>query len=52
MHRKKSPASNDDLVRMFLNKKNKETEILGSSNSHKAAAGRISRLDPGVEAVS
>lgn len=50
---KKDASSHNELVLMFLNNKRKEAEILGSFNSHKkAAAGRISWFDPGVESLS
>lgn len=42
-------SSNDELVLMVPNKKRKQIEILGSSNSQeKAATGKIMWLDPDV----
>lgn len=48
----KSTSGDDELVLIFLKKEKEEEEILGLSNSpEKAAAGRVSRFDPGAEAV-
>lgn len=50
---KKLILSHDEPVLLFLNPEKEETKILGSSESQeKAAAGRISYFEPGVEALS
>lgn len=49
----KSTSGDDELILMLRRKeKEEEEEILGLSNSpEKATAGRVSRFDPGAEAV-
>lgn len=46
---KKLMSTDDELVVSFLNKKRKK-QILGLSNPHKAATGKMSWLDPQSEA--